>query len=86
MICSKCVEEGTKSRITPGIGSSTCMYCAPFYDEEGVYHNHDYNTIRYTYSCSEGHYWTESRNTQCPNCDFGKDSSKITFFDKPSFI
>ncbi len=38
MICEECKKQGLKSRVTPGHGSSTAMYCAPFYDEDGKYH------------------------------------------------
>ena len=65
MICPECQAEGEKSRVTLGGGSSTAMYAAPFYDEEGRYHNHDPNVFTYAWSCSRGHRGMESHRYQC---------------------
>ena len=75
MKCEECVEAGEKSRITPHGSSKTLMYCARYYDEEGVFHNHDYNTVRSSYSCSNGHRWSSSGKGACSadGCDFGGD-------------
>ena len=78
MKCPVCIEKGLKSSVYPGFGSCTAMYCAPYYDEDGKYHNHDMNTSTYSYSCSQGHKWTVSSNEKCPSCDFGKESTAIT--------
>ena len=77
MKCPKCEEEGKRSRVYDKGGTSTLMYCTPYYDEEGVYHNHDSNTITHYYECSEGHKFRTKGTGTCPNCDFGKDSLKI---------
>lgn len=81
MICSKCKDLGLKSRVTSGFGFSTAMYCAPYYDEEGVYHNHDANNHSWNYSCSNGHNFAISGHNKCCSCDFGKDSQKTTFYE-----
>ncbi len=70
MKCPTCVEEGEKSKIFPLGSSMTLMYCAPFYDEEGVYHHHDGNIITSEYRCSREHHWVEKRNPSCPAGDW----------------
>lgn len=71
MICPQCRKEGLKSKVYPGGGSTTLMYCQPFYDEGGKYHHHDSNTTRYNYSCSNGHEWVEYSKGSCW-CGWGK--------------
>jgi hypothetical protein len=34
MKCPKCVEEGEKSQVYPGLTSVTCMGYQPYYDED----------------------------------------------------
>ena len=65
MICPECKRQGLKSRVYVGTSSVTLMYSAPFYDEEGKYHDHDPNTRTTSYSCSNGHKWVES---SCGSC------------------
>lgn len=65
MICPKCKKLGKKSTVYPGIASTTLLYCQPFYDEEGNYHDHDCNTTTTTYRCSNGHEWMESHEGKC---------------------
>ena len=72
MICSECKEQGLKSKVYPGTSSATLMWCPPFYDEEGNFHNHDANTITSEYSCSNGHSWTESSHGTCW-CGWGEE-------------
>lgn len=75
MKCQECVDAGQKSRVTPGMSTVTAMYCAPYYDEEGVYHHHDMNSHTTQYTCSNGHQWIKSWYPACPapDCDFGKE-------------
>lgn len=73
MKCKKCIDEGKKSRITPGMSSVTAMYCQPYYDEDGKYHHHDSNTTTTDYICSNGHRWTKSSRGRCGSCDWGHD-------------
>lgn len=65
MICPECKKQGLKSKVYIGGSTSTLMYCQPFYDKEGKYHDHDYNSHTTTYSCSNGHHWTESPPNTC---------------------
>lgn len=65
MICPECQKEGKKSMVYPGVSSTTLMYCAPFYDEKGEFHNHDSNITTTPYSCSNGHEWTEKSSGSC---------------------
>ena len=62
-ICPQCKEVGLKSTVYPGI--TTAMYCQPFYDEDGNFHDHGDNTATSEYSCSNGHKWTESPKGKC---------------------
>lgn len=71
MICPSCLSEGKKSLVYPGMASTTLMYCAPFYDEDGKYHHHDANTTTSSYRCSNGHEWAESSGGSCW-CGWGK--------------
>lgn len=74
MKCPECVKAGTPSRVFIDGSSSTCMYCQPFYDEEGVYHHHDTNIFTDGYHCSNGHAWKTRRRGRCPakGCDFNE--------------
>jgi len=72
MICKHCKAEGEVSQVFVGPSRSTCMWNQPFYDEKGVYHSHNTNTVNKSYSCSRGHMWTENVKLSCPNCDWGK--------------
>lgn len=65
MKCPECKKAKLKSRVYPGIGSATLMYCRPFYDEDGKYHFHDLNTTTTSYSCSQGHDWVETTKGSC---------------------
>lgn len=75
MICEECKKHGLKSCVTPGHGSSTTLYCPPFYDEDGKYHSHDSNTSSYSYSCSNGHRWTASSGPIPCWCGWPKSDS-----------
>jgi RNA polymerase subunit RPABC4/transcription elongation factor Spt4 len=81
MKCPVCVEKNLKSNVYVGMSTSTAMYCAPYYDEDGKYHSHDGNTHTTSYSCSNGHTWAESNTGTCPSCDFGKDSHSIKIYN-----
>jgi len=75
MKCEKCVEAGDKSRVNAHGGTSTLMSYTPYYDEDGVFHNHDGNRRTSHYSCSNGHHWMAIGKKECPaeGCDFGGD-------------
>lgn len=74
MKCPMCEEEEQRSTVTIGAVFSTCMYNAPFYDEDGRYHNHDPNSSTQHFSCSRGHDFSKSLTSPCPSCDFGKQA------------
>ena len=65
MICPQCKKKGEKSKVYPGMGTSTLMHCPPFYDEDGKYHHHDSNRHTQEYSCSNGHKWAEENHGSC---------------------
>ncbi len=68
VVCRTCASEGLKSTVTPGPTFTTDMLCQPFYDEAGLYHDHDANLQSTEYWCSRGHRWTEQRHAKCPTC------------------
>lgn len=71
MICKQCKEEGKTSRVMDnGSSTTTLMYCAPYYNEEGKHHSHDYNTVMNSYYCTNGHHWNEKRYNTCPSYDW----------------
>jgi len=85
MICPYCQEAGEKSCVYPSAyGFSTAMYCQPYYDEEGKYHNHDSNSHSTPYTCSKGHSWTEIAGNKC-QCGWGHEATRTRHEDlKPA--
>lgn len=67
MICRKCQEEGKTSQVQSLGGSTTLMGWKPYYDEQGKFHNHNPNTERMVYRCSNGHTWDIVRKPPCSN-------------------
>jgi hypothetical protein len=65
MICETCKAEGKTSKVYGGMGTVTCAYYQPYYDEQGEYHNHDANIKTSGYSCSNGHSWTVQSTGSC---------------------
>lgn len=76
MICPECAKEGQTSRVYSHGGMVTCMGHRPYYDEVGVYHNHDPNWRSSSYECSRGHNWVTKTRAKCPapGCDYGGDN------------
>jgi hypothetical protein len=79
MKCPICIEEGEKSRVTEGGGSSTLMGYSPFYDEDGKRHSHDGNTTSYEFRCNRGHSFQTSRKGSSCWCGWGKDTKKTVY-------
>jgi hypothetical protein len=70
MKCPVCVEGGGASAVHPlGLPASPDIYVAPWWDSEGVYHEHQpYRGIRW--ECNEGHAGHLSGWPPCPaGCD-----------------
>ena len=65
MLCPECQKLGLKSKACPGPGTTTLMYCPPFYDEEGRLHDHDSNVMRQGFTCSRGHSWNKEWMDGC---------------------
>lgn len=65
MKCPVCEKEGVTSLVYPGACSTTLMYCQPYYDEDGKYHDHDFNTRTISYNCFRGHRWSEKSWGNC---------------------
>lgn len=60
LVCPTCKEKGLKSRVYTGGCTSTMAACASYYDENGVYVTNKCNTCACSYSCSNGHHWSDS--------------------------
>ncbi len=57
--CEECVKQDKTSCVYPQtISSMPAVYLIPYYDENGVYHNHTHG-ITLAYSCSNGHTWSK---------------------------
>ena len=77
VFCPDCVKAGQTSRVTLLGGSTTDMFCAPFYDDDGAYHHHDLNITSESFSCSNGHRWASQSHSPCPNptCDWPNEKA-----------
>lgn len=84
MKCPVCVEEGERSTLTVGMSSTTLMWSQPWYDEDGVYHDHDRNTRSTAYRCSNGHTWETRSKGGCPAGDFPEEREVIIREPKPN--
>jgi hypothetical protein len=74
MICEECKKEGKKSTVRLGRCTATLMGFDPYWDKEGVYHDHDGNTLMTDYRCSNGHSWCEiSKPNKCPGCNWPEE-------------
>lgn len=78
VICPVCAENNQTSIVKNYSSSSTLMYCQPYYDEQGNYHNHDSNKTTTHYKCSNGHSFTIKGHYGCKvkGCTF-KENFKI---------
>ncbi len=79
IICPTCQENNLTSKVTELTSSTTAMYCKPFYDEEGNYHNHDSNKTTTVFECSNGHSFVRKGHKGCgvKDCTF-KENFEIT--------
>ncbi len=83
LICPKCKEENKKSFVTSdGVGGTTLLGWSDYFDEEGLYHSHNPNSNTSFYTCSNGHKFAVSCLDECLNCDYVKDSFKITLIEE----
>ena len=57
MKCPECIKGGKKSRVYPGMQSTTLVHGVSYYDENGQYQHFDPNVRTTRYSCSNGHAW-----------------------------
>jgi DNA-directed RNA polymerase subunit RPC12/RpoP len=61
----KCPKCGSLSH-EEGCGSTTAMYFAPYTDEQGNRHHHDYNHVNQQYRCLKcNHDWCEPLVKSC---------------------
>jgi len=71
MICEQCLTHGLTSRVYSDGMFTTDMAYSPYWDENGVFHIHDFNRTTYRLRCSNGHEWSEVKTQKCPAGDFG---------------
>lgn len=71
MTCEKCQDEQQLSQVLVLGSVTTLLGYAPYYDEVGIYHDHDPNLVRSNYLCSKGHSFDTTKLKPCPNCDYG---------------
>lgn len=75
LFCPQCTVESKTSSVREGVSSTTAMWYAPFYDDDGDYHVHDMNYTTTEYTCSNGHQFNVNSSHPCPNtnCNWGKE-------------
>lgn len=76
MKCPDCEKLGLTSEAYPGHCTRTAAYCQPFYDSDGMLHDHDTNATTMVYTCSNDHEWVVNSTGKCW-C--GWDGSKDIF-------
>lgn len=75
MTCEKCQKAGQQSKIfIKGSLNRSLIYHEAYYDEDGVYHDHDPNGYQQGFECSNGHVWVTENPIPCPSelCGFNK--------------
>lgn len=67
MRCPNCTETGAAHTVTQGAERSTMVRHGGHWDAQDVYHDHNPNTYTNSYTCSNGHAWTQARpSVPCP--------------------
>jgi hypothetical protein len=78
MKCPLCTKDNKTSRcFSSNNVRSTAGSGFQYWDEVGVYHNHDPNTAVSSYRCSRGHFWTVKSRHPCAACNFGHIEPEI---------
>ena len=73
LFCPDCQEAGQKSKVRyMGSTQTGIAPPGPYWDEDGEQHNHNPNTTRNMYRCSNGHSFFKTEGRPCPNemCDW----------------
>ena len=70
MKCETCRGLKLESFVYERESTSTLAYYQPYYDQKGVYHNHNGNKLTQMYECSFGHRFYVPVVSKCPNCDW----------------
>ena len=78
-ICPACRHQGLKSKVYVGASTCTLLGWMPYYDEDGVYHSDDPNTLCTMYECSQGHQFTISTTSgkSTVHCDLDQEPQQI---------
>ena len=67
--CAECDAKGDRYKVYEDqFMTSTAMAGSSWWDEDGKHHSHDPNWHSRGYSCSNGHRWSESWQSECPAC------------------
>jgi len=75
--CPVCVEQGLTSEVhDQGTMQHMCFF-QPYYDKEGIYHDHDHNKHATEYHCNRGHSWTKVWFKVCPSCGWQLNPDNI---------
>lgn len=80
MKCPQCVQQNERSCCFQGNRtSSTAMGGVQrYWDEGGVYHNHNPNRSTGYFHCSRGHRWIVISRNPCPGCAWGHEDPQVT--------
>lgn len=80
--CSRCNELDLRSTVRVGEQRSIGLGGTDqFYDEAGQHHSHYSSRYRLTFTCSQGHQWTETTQASCPYCDWTQGEQSIEYTD-----
>lgn len=84
MKCPQCVIDHETSRcFSNNRITTTVVSGSEYWDEAGVFHRHDPNSVISSYHCSRGHCWTVKSRRRCPACTYGH-SDPVTRIINPT--
>jgi hypothetical protein len=82
--CPACQELGLTSRVnvTESDVKSSIEETECFFDEFGLYHEHNPDPIWLEFHCSNGHSGSITPCSCCPHCEYGEHSKARLFGQK----
>ena len=81
MKCPVCSREGLRSTVYGSqFSTTTDMGWQPYWDEDGVFHDHNPNGHGRSFTCSRRHSWSVGSVEACPAGDY-PSSSKLTIHE-----
>lgn len=69
MICPVCVSQSLLSRVRVSHAETLASQIDAFWDETGIYHEHDSSPTITVYECSKGHKFKDVVKRPCPAGD-----------------